>query len=74
MYDGKGLRIDGVTEGKPAALAGLKAGDVVTALGDHPTPDMMGYMKALGLFKKGDDAQVTFLRDGKETKAQVHFK
>lgn len=29
MYDGKGLKIDGVTENKPAALAGLKQGDVV---------------------------------------------
>ncbi len=74
MYDGTGLRIDGVTEGKPAALAGLKAGDVVVRLGDHPTPDMMGYMKALGLFKKGDSTQVVFLREGKQLEAPVHFQ
>jgi S1-C subfamily serine protease len=30
LYDGKGMRIDGVTDGKPAAAAGLrKVGDVV---------------------------------------------
>lgn len=74
MYDGKGLRIDGITEGKPAAHAGLKAGDVVIRLGDHPTPDMMGYMKALGLFKKGESTRVVFLRDGKEMEAPVHFQ
>ena len=34
MYDGKGMRIDGVTDGKPAAKAGLKVGDVVVKLGD----------------------------------------
>jgi hypothetical protein len=39
-------------------------------------PDMMGYMKALGMFKKGDTAQVTVLRDGKEDESHVlvHFK
>jgi Zn-dependent M28 family amino/carboxypeptidase len=74
MYDGSGLRIDGVTEDKPAALAGLKKGDVVTRIGDHDVPDMMGYMKALGLFKKGDSTEVTVLRDGEEMKVTVHFQ
>jgi S1-C subfamily serine protease len=74
MYDGKGLRIDGVTEDKPAANAGLKTGDIVIKMGDHDVPDMMGYMKALGMFKKGDTAQVAVLRDGKEMKVEVHFK
>ncbi|MBX2982506.1 MAG: M28 family peptidase [Flavobacteriales bacterium] len=74
MYDGKGLKIDGVTENKPAALAGLKQGDVVIKLGDHEVPDMMGYMKALGMFKKGDTTQVTVLREGKEMKTDIHFK
>lgn len=74
MYDGSGMRIDGVTEEKPAALAGLKKGDVVVRIGDHDVPDMMGYMKALGLFKKGDTTEVTVLRDGQEMKATVHFK
>lgn len=74
MYDGKGLRLDGVTEDKPAALAGLKKGDVVIRIGEHDVPDMMGYMKALGMFKKGDTTEVTVLREGKEMKVTVHFK
>lgn len=74
MYDGKGLRIDGVTEGRTAAEAGLKSGDIVIKMGDLDIPDMMGYMKALGMFRKGDTTQVTVLRDGKEMKAEVHFK
>lgn len=74
MYDGRGLRIDGITEGKPAAVAGLKAGDIVIRLGDHEVPDMMGYMKALGLFKKGDRTQVTVLREGQEVKAPILFQ
>ena len=74
MYDGKGMRVDGVTEGKPAAAAGLKAGDVVVKLGPQDISDMMSYMKALSLFKKGDTTQVTVLREGKPITSDVTFK
>lgn len=73
LYDGKGMRIDGVTEGKPAANAGLRKGDVVIAIGELPVTDMMGYMKALGQFNKGDTAPVKVLREGKEEVVQVTF-
>ncbi len=73
MYDGKGMRIDGVSEGKPAAAAGLKAGDVVVRLGTLEVADMMGYMKALGQFSKGDTAKVVVLREGREVEAEVTF-
>lgn len=73
MYDGKGMRIDGVSEGKPAAAAGLKAGDVVVRLGALEVADMMGYMKALGQFSKGDTAKVVVLREGREVEAEVTF-
>jgi S1-C subfamily serine protease len=74
MYDGKGMRIDGVTDGKAAAAAGLKPGDVVIKLGDHDVADMMSYMKALSAFKKGDSTQVTVLREKQEVKADITFK
>lgn len=73
MFDGTGMRIDGITEGKPAANAGLKAGDVVTRMGEVEVTDMMAYMKALSLFKKGDTAPVRVLREGKEMDVQVTF-
>ena len=73
LYDGKGMRIDGVTDGKPAANAGLRKGDVVIAIGALPVTDMMGYMKALGQFNKGDNAVVKVLREGKEEVVQVTF-
>lgn len=74
MYDGKGLRVDGVTEGKPAAAAGLKANDIVVKLGPQDVTDMMSYMKALGLFNKGETTQVTVLRDGKPVTMDITFK
>ncbi len=73
MYDGKGMRIDGVSEGKPAAAAGLRAGDVVLRMGALDVTDMMGYMKALGQFKKGDTARVKVLRAGAELEVDVTF-
>jgi aminopeptidase YwaD len=73
MFSGTGMRIDGVTEGKPAATAGLQKGDVVLRIGAVDVPDMMGYMKALGQFNKGDSAPVKILRDGKEVMVEVTF-
>jgi len=66
MYAEKGMRIDGVTEGKPAANAGLKKEDIVVKLGDHEIEDMMGYMKALSKFEKGQTVKVKIKR-GEET-------
>ncbi len=73
MYSGKGMRIDGVTEGKPAANAGLKEGDVVVRMGAIEVVDMMAYMKGLGQYEKGDKAPVVVLRDGKEMEVEVTF-
>ena len=61
-FDGVGMRIDGVSDDKPAQKAGLKAGDVVIKIGDHSVTDMMGYMRALSKFTKGDKAPVTVKR------------
>jgi C-terminal processing protease CtpA/Prc len=73
MYDGKGMRIDGVTEGKPASNAGLKTGDVVIRLGEIEIVDMMSYMKGLAQFKKGDKTTVKVLRDGSEVELEIQF-
>lgn len=70
-YSGEGMRIDGVTDGKPAAKAGLKAGDIVVMMGEYRVTDMMSYMKGLGKFTKGEETLVTVLREGKELKVKV---
>jgi aminopeptidase YwaD len=72
-FEGAGMRIDGVTDGKPAALAGLKSGDIVISIGDHKVQDMMSYMKALGKFEKGQKAAVGILRGKEELKIDVTF-
>ena len=73
LYDGEGMRIDGVSEGKPAQAAGMEKGDIVMKLGDSTIVDMMSYMRALSAFQLGDRAVVEYKR-GDELKAvQIKF-
>lgn len=72
-YSGTGLRIDGVIDGRVAHKAGMKAGDVITKLGDHKVSDINDYMKALSHFKKGDKTTVEY-REGDNSKTvEVEF-
>nr|HAD52757.1 peptidase M28 [Algoriphagus sp.] len=73
LFDGKGMRIDGVSEDKPAQAAGLQKGDVIVQLGDSSVVDMMSYMRALSAFQKGDEAKLWYERDGQKLEAQVKF-
>lgn len=73
VYDGTGMRIDGVSDGKPAAKAGLKAGDIIIAIGEHKVHDMMSYMQALGKFKKGDKTILKIKRGDEEKNIEVEF-
>ncbi|MFN3997422.1 M28 family peptidase [Algoriphagus sp.] len=73
MYDGKGMRVDGVSEGKPAQVAGLLKGDIVVQLGDSTVYDMMSYMRALSAFQKGDETKVIIERSGQQVETVVKF-
>lgn len=73
LFDGKGMRIDGVTDDKPAANAGIKKGDVVIKMGDIVIDGMMDYVKSLAKFDKGTTTKVIVLRDGKEVELDVTF-
>ena len=73
LFDGKGMRIDGVSDDKPAQKAGLQKGDVVVKLGDSTVVDMMSYMRALSIFEKGNKSKVLVLRDGKEVIFDISF-
>lgn len=63
LFDGRGMRIDGVRDGRPADKAGLKKGDVVVQMGDIEIVDMMTYMKALSQFSPGETTKVTVIRE-----------
>lgn len=72
-FEGKGVRADGVTDGKPAGKAGMKAGDVIIQLGENSVSSMQDYMKALSFFSKGDSTKVKVLRESKDLVMDVIF-
>lgn len=73
LFSGKGMRIDGVSEDKPAQKAGLQKGDVVVKMGEHEVTDMMSYMKSLSKFEKGQTAIVIVDRGGELKEVEVTF-
>ncbi|TYA52167.1 M28 family peptidase [Formosa maritima] len=73
LFDGEGMRVDGISEDKPAQKAGLQKGDIVVKLGDSTIVDMMSYMRALSVFKVGDSTQVVVKRNGKDIQANINF-
>lgn len=73
LFEGPGMRIDGVSEDKPAQRAGLRKGDVVVQLGDSTVTDMMSYMRALSAFEPGDSTRVVVAREGDTLTAGIRF-
>lgn len=73
MYQGNGMRIDGISEDRPAQEAGFKKGDVVVKMGSMEVSDMQSYMRALGQFEKGEKAQVTVKRGKERITKTVQF-
>lgn len=57
-FNGTGVRINGISQGKLAEKAGLHTGDVIVQLGDNKFDDLVGYMDALNKLKKGDRAKL----------------
>ncbi len=72
-YSGAGVRADGVSEGKLAQKVGIKAGDVITQIGDHKVTDVQGYMQVLSKFNKGDATKVKVTRGKEELVFDVVF-
>jgi Zn-dependent M28 family amino/carboxypeptidase len=72
-YTGAGVRVDGVSDNRPAKKAGILAGDIVKQLGEHKTSSVESYMQALSKFKKGDKTTTVVLRGDKEFSFEIVF-
>jgi aminopeptidase YwaD len=59
-----GLRADFVTPGKPAALGGMKKGDIITSINGKTVNNIQDYMFRMGQLKHGQTISVEVLRDG----------
>jgi hypothetical protein len=72
-FSGNGVRVDGVSENRPAIKAGIRAGDIVIKLGDYTISSVESYMQALGKFKKGDATRATVRRGNEELTFDIVF-
>ncbi|MFO1010652.1 MAG: M28 family peptidase [Planctomycetota bacterium] len=70
-YEGKGVLIDGASQGTPAERAGLTKGDVLVKLGDVQLDSVHDLTYALSHFKPGDVVPLRFVRDGVEQETRV---
>ncbi len=72
-FSGIGVRADGISEGKIAQKAGIKAGDVIVQLGDYKFTDVQTYMETLSKFNKGDATKVKVKRGNEELVFDIVF-
>ena len=61
-----GLRADFVTAGKPAALGGMKKGDIIVSINGKEVNNIQDYMFRLNQLKHGETISVEVLRDSKK--------
>ncbi|MEU2663297.1 trypsin-like peptidase domain-containing protein [Micromonospora sp. NPDC007220] len=69
--EGGGALVAAVTPGSPAEKAGLQRGDVVTRFGDKAVNDSDDLVGAVQAGKVGDRVEVTYKRNGTESRATV---
>ena len=68
---GGGVRVDSVSPGGPAAEAGVKAGDVIVAIGPKPVATGRELVRAMEGIEPGDEVELGIRRDGKALKLAV---
>ncbi|MEU9506945.1 trypsin-like peptidase domain-containing protein [Micromonospora sp. NPDC048170] len=69
--EGGGALVAAVTPGSAAEKAGLQRGDVITRFGDKAVNDSDDLVGAVQAGKVGDRVEVTYKRNGAESKATV---
>lgn len=67
----EGMKISGVTEGSPAAVAGIQGGDIIVKFGKIEIKNLYDYTFALGEYKPGDVVDVVVKRGNEEKTFQL---
>src|SRR4051794_19285928 len=69
----KGALVGSTQDGTPAAKAGIKSGDVITAVNGDPVATAREVSKKVAGLKPGSKVEITYLRDGQERTATVEL-
>lgn len=72
-YSGLGFRIESVRDGEAADIGGMRDGDVIVQIDNIVIADIYDYMESLSEFKRGDQVNVTVMRDGEEVTINIRF-
>ncbi|MBL1066711.1 S1C family serine protease [Streptomyces sp. 7-21] len=70
-FEPAGAAVVEVTEDGPAERAGLRPGDVITALGQEPVTDVVSLSEALASLRPGRETEIRYERDGTEHTSRV---
>ncbi len=62
----KGMSVDGVREGGPAAGGGMQKGDIIVAIDGKPVGDIYEYMHRLQALEAGQRVSVDVMRNGEK--------
>jgi S1-C subfamily serine protease len=60
----EGVRLAGVTDGSPAALAGLREGDIIVGFAGSKVQNLEDLVSLLRAKKPGDEVEIVVLRTG----------
>jgi Do/DeqQ family serine protease len=66
LKDSRGVLVSGVEPGMPAEKAGIREGDVITAVNGTPVDDSNSLRNRIAAMSPGTDVALTILRDGHE--------
>ena len=69
--DPAGARVGAVTDGSPAADAGLRVGDVITTFGASEITEASDLTAAVSAEQPGDEVELTYIRGGDTTTVSV---
>lgn len=73
-FQGPGLKIISVIEGRTGQKYGLMDGDIVVKMGTFDIENIFGYMEVLGKFKPGDQIKVVVQRGEALIEKEVTFE
>ncbi|MDQ6480746.1 M20/M25/M40 family metallo-hydrolase [Dyadobacter sp. LHD-138] len=72
-FSGKGLKIDGVSKARPADIAGIVVGDVITKLAGKTINTIYDYMEILADHEKGQQVEAELLRGAEKKVVKITF-
>ncbi len=68
LSESSGALVAGVSQGSAAERAGIKTGDIITAVNGLTIKDAGELRNTIGMLRVGDKVEISYLRDGKPRK------